>query len=148
MARFKKMQQEKTEGRIIYGSNIVDNIVCLTVSELPFVELYHKVSGKKKNSAITVFVDKKGIDVDICVKIHFTQRVSEIVFKIQEAVRHNVESMTEYKIHSVNVIVMGVLFTDIRRIKAEQTENNNENNAENSAETTLAIENTEDKKEQ
>ena len=102
MARFKKIQQEKTEGKIIYGTNIVDNIVCLTVNELPFVELYHKVSGKKKNSAITVFLDKKGIDVDICVKIHFTQRVSEIVFKIQEAVRHNVESMTEYRIQSVD----------------------------------------------
>ena len=33
-----------------------------------------------------VFLDKKGLDVDICVRIHFSQRVSEIVFKIQEAV--------------------------------------------------------------
>ena len=126
MARFKKIQQEKTEGKIIYGTNIVDNIVCLTVNELPFVELYHKVSGKKKNSAITVFLEKKGIDVDICVKIHFTQRVSEIVFKIQEAVRHNVESMTEYRIQSVNVIVMGVLFDDVKQIPSDTQENNSQ----------------------
>ena len=126
MARFKKIQQEKTEGKIIYGTNIVDNIVCLTVNELPFVELYHKVSGKKKNSAITVFLEKKGIDVDICVKIHFTQRVSEIVFKIQEAVRHNVESMTEYRIQSVNVIVMGVLFDDVKQIPSDNQENNSQ----------------------
>ncbi len=133
MARFKKMQQEKTEGKIVYGTNIVDNIVCLTVAELPFVELYHKTSGKKKNAAITVFFDKKGIDVDICVKIHFTQRVSEIVFKIQEAVRHNVESMTEYKIHSVNVIVMGVTFNDLRHLVANQNEQhtNNDNTEKN-----------------
>ena len=137
MARFKKMQQEKTEGKIIYGSNIVDNIVCLTVSELPFVELYHKVSGKKKNSAITVFLDKKGIDVDICVKIHFSQRVPEIVFKIQEAVRHNVESMTEYKIHGVNVIVMGVLFNDAKVVTVTEQ-----------VESTASKEKTKDKKEQ
>ena len=112
MARFKKTNLEKKEGKIVYGESIIDNIVTLTVEEIPYVELYHKVSGKRKNSAVTVYMDKKGVDVDICVKIHFAQRVSEIVFGIQEAVRHNVESMTEYRIQSVNVIVMGVLFDD------------------------------------
>ena len=112
MARFKKTNPEKKEGKIIYGESIIDNIVCLTVEEIPFVELFHKVSSKRKNAAVTVYLDKKGVDVDICVKIHFSQRVSEVVFSIQEAVRHNVESMTEYKIQSVNVIVMGVIFVD------------------------------------
>ena len=113
MARFKKTNPEKKEGKIIYGEAIIDNIVCLTVEEIPYVELFHKVSGKRKNSAVTVYLDKKGVDVDICVKIHFSQRVSEVVFTIQEAIRHNVESMTEYKIQSVNVIVMGVIFGEV-----------------------------------
>lgn len=112
MARFKKTNPEKKEGKIVYGESIIDNIVCLTVEEIPFVELFHKVSGKRKNAAVTVYLDKKGVDVDICVKIHFSQRVSEVVFGIQEAVRHNVESMTEYRIQSVNVVVMGVIFGD------------------------------------
>lgn len=124
MTRFKKLQPEKKEGKIVYGNAIVDNIVCLTVEELPYVELVHKVTGKKKNPAVTVFLDKKGLDVDICVKIHFSQRVSEIVFKIQEAVRHSVESMTEYRIQSVNVIVMGVMFDDYK------PEDDNKDNSE------------------
>lgn len=122
MTRFKKMHPEKTEGKIVYGDSIVYNIVSLTVEELPFVELFHKISGKKKNAAVTVFLDKKGIDVDICVKIHFSQRVSETVFKIQEAVRHSVESMTEYRIQSVNVIVLGVYFDDVK-VEAKGSEN-------------------------
>ena len=97
------------------------------MEELPFVELAHKISGKKKNSAVTVFLDKKGLDIDICVKIHFTQRVSEIVFKIQEAVRHSVESMTEYRIQSVNVIVTGVLFNDYKP-EEDNKENLDQNN--------------------
>ena len=129
MTRFKKMQPEKKEGKIVYGNAIVDNIVCLTVEELPFVELVHKVSGKKKNSAVTVFLDKKGLDVDICVRIHFSQRVSEIVFKIQEAVRHSVESMTEYRIQSVNVIVMGVIFDDVKVDEEHKETATQENNS-------------------
>ncbi|MBR2871427.1 MAG: Asp23/Gls24 family envelope stress response protein [Clostridia bacterium] len=129
MTRFKKMQPEKKEGKIVYGNAIVDNIVCLTVEELPFVELVHKVSGKKKNSAVTVFLDKKGLDVDICVRIHFSQRVSEIVFKIQEAVRHSVESMTEYRIQSVNVIVMGVIFDDVKVDEEHKESASQENNS-------------------
>jgi uncharacterized alkaline shock family protein YloU len=129
MTRFKKMQPEKKEGKIVYGNAIVDNIVCLTVEELPFVELVHKVSGKKKNSAVTVFLDKKGLDVDICVRIHFSQRVSEIVFKIQEAVRHSVESMTEYRIQSVNVIVMGVIFDDVKVDEEHKESATQENNS-------------------
>ena len=61
--------------------------------------------------------------MDICVKIHFSQRVSETVFKIQEAVRHSVESMTEYHIQSVNVIVTGVYFDEIK-LEQKNVENN------------------------
>ncbi|MBQ3597052.1 MAG: Asp23/Gls24 family envelope stress response protein [Clostridia bacterium] len=113
MARFKKMLREKNEGKIVFGDAIVHNIVTLAVSELPYVELYHKSNSENTNAAVTVFFDKKGIDVDICVKVHFSQRVSETVFRIQEAVRHSVESMTEYHIQSVNVLVLGVIFEDM-----------------------------------
>ena len=113
MARFKKIKQREHEGKIIYKDGIVDGIVLLSVSELEFVELYSYIrSSDMKSKAIKVTYDKDGVHVDIVVKIHFSQSVSDVAFKIQEAVRHNVESMTEYKIASVNVIVIGVIFDD------------------------------------
>ena len=56
--------------------------------------------------------EKDGIHVDVVVKIHYAQSVSDTAFKIQEAVRHNVEAMTEYHVASVNVIIHGVTFED------------------------------------
>ena len=50
--------------------------------------------------------------MDVKVKIHFTQCVSDMAFKIQETIRHNIESMTDYRVAGVNVIVKGVLFDE------------------------------------
>ena len=113
MARFKKLLQNKEESKIIYKDGIVDGIVMLSVSELDFVELSSqskKDDMKSKAIKITYFNDT--VSVDVMVKIHFSQCVSDIAFRIQEAVRHNVESMTEYKISNVNVIVSGVMFDE------------------------------------
>ena len=135
MARFKKIPQNRSEGKIVYGDNIVDEIVFLTVSELDYVELFSITSRKQmKNSAIRVILDKDGVHVNVAVKIHFTQSVSEIAFKIQEAVRHNVESMTEYHIASVNVMVRGVMFNELT--KAVNSDNAAENGNDSVSENT------------
>ena len=121
MARFKKFKQKEQEGKIIYKDGIIDGIVLLSVSELDYVELFSFVkSSDMKSKAIKVTYDKDGVHVDIMVKIHFSQSVSDVAFRIQEAVRHNVESMTEYKIASVNVIVNGVIFDEPTTIDANQ----------------------------
>lgn len=113
MARFKKNLQNKPESKIIYKDGIVDGIVLLSVSELEFVELCNPVKNDDmKSKAIKVTYGKDGVQVEVMVKIHFSQCVSDVAFKIQEAVRHNVESMTEYKISNVDVIVNGVIFDE------------------------------------
>ena len=113
----------------INGNDIVDGIVILAVNEIPHVELYTPTSPQKmKNKSVKVFVDKEGVFVEVIVKVHFTQSISEVAFKIQESVRHNVEAMTEYKISAVNVVVNGVSFEDITEDKsvAINTENQQE----------------------
>ncbi len=113
MARFKKFPQNSHEGKIIYGDGIVDGIVLLAVSEIPYVDLFAIAPRKKmRSSAIKVSFDKDGVHVDVAVKIHYSQCVSDLAFKIQEAIRHNVEAMTEYHIASVNVNVKGIMFDD------------------------------------
>ena len=45
-------------------------------------------------------------------KINYNLSVSEIAYKIQDSIKHNVEAMTEYKINTVNVNVKDVFFDD------------------------------------
>lgn len=113
MARFKKIPQTERVGKIVYGNGIVEGIVELAVSELEDVEFVLSGIDKKiKPGAVKVLFDKDGVNVEVSVKIHYTQRVPDMAFKIQEAIRHSVESMTEYHVASVNVNINGIMFEE------------------------------------
>lgn len=112
MARFIKIPQVN-EGKIVYSDDIINGIVFLAVKEIPHIELDSKDDNSiSKNSAIRVKREKDGIHIDVTVKIHYAQNVSDTAFKIQEAVRHNLEAMTEYRAACVNVHIAGVNFED------------------------------------
>ena len=126
MARFKKIPHNIHEGKLVYGAGIVDGIVLLAVKEIPNVELYAVAPRyKMSSSAIKVSMDKDGVHVDVSIKIYYLQSVSDAAFKIQEAVRHNVEAMTEFHIASVNVHVCGIFFVD--KSEEKNIPQNNEN---------------------
>ena len=120
MARFKKVPQVHV-GKVVYYDSIIDGIVLLAINEIPYIELDTKeTSSLNRNNAIKVRREKDGIHIDVTVKIHYTQNVSDMAFKIQESVRHNVEAMTEYNVASVNVYISGVNFDDkIEESKAQ-----------------------------
>ena len=123
MARFIKIPQIN-EGKIVYSDDIINGIVFLAVQEIPNIELDTKDGNSiSKNNAIKVKREKDGIHIDITVKIHHTQNVSETAFKIQESVRHNLESMTEYRAACVNVHISGVDFEDNDEKIEEKSEN-------------------------
>ena len=130
MTRFKKIPQVN-EGKIVYHDGIIDGIVLLAVNEIPYIELDAKdTSNQMRSSAIKVKRDKDGIHVDVVVKIHFTQNVSDTAFKIQEAIRHNIETMTEYRIANVNVHISGVSFEEkVEEEKPASPEKQQEGNA-------------------
>ena len=114
MARLNITPQNLSESKIIYNSGIVEDIVLLAVTEIPYVKLTSDPKSKKllRSNAIKVSNEKDGIHVNVSAKIHYTQSVSDMAFKIQEAIRHNVEAMTEYHVVSVNVAIRGVFFDD------------------------------------
>ena len=114
MARFKKITKNAYEGKIVYGDGIIDGIVLLALNEIPSVELYSPPQkNKMRSKSIYVSIEKDGVHIDVSVKTHYLQSVADVAFKIQEAVRHNVEAMTEYHIASVNVFVKGVSFEEL-----------------------------------
>ena len=123
MARFKKFPINSHEGKVVYADGIVDGIVLLAMREVPNVELYTPVQDDKmSNPSINVAIEKDGVHVDVVVKIHYSQNVSDIAFRIQEAIRYNVEAMTEYHVASVNVSVKDVMFDDREEKTEEKTQ--------------------------
>ena len=123
MARFIKIPQVN-EGKIVYSDDIINDIVYLAVKEISNIELEAKeIASNQKNSSIIVNREKDGIHIDITVKIRYNQNVSDTAFKIQESVRHNLESMTEYRAACVNVHISGVDFEDNDEKIEEKSEN-------------------------
>ncbi len=120
MKRFKSYPIKKHEDKIVYGDGIVDGIVLLAISEVPMVELCADVSYLKNTSkAIKVSFSNEGVSVEVKVKIHYSQSVTDMAFKIQEAIRHNIEAMTDYHVVCVNVVVNDVLFAEIEEKPAQ-----------------------------
>ena len=121
MARFIKIPQVN-EGKIVYSDDIINDIVFLAVKEIPNIELDTKdLSANSKNNAICVKREKDGIHIDVIVKIHYTQNVSDTAFKIQESIHHNLEAMTEFRAACVNVHISGVNFDELEEKQEEKT---------------------------
>ena len=111
--KFKKVVHGRHEGKLVLRDKIIDGIVYIAVSELPYVSLYSSSPFNKKagNEDIKIiFNNKNTVSVQVAIKVHYTQGVSDIAFKVQEAIRHSIESMTEYSVSNVNVFVKGVTF--------------------------------------
>ena len=114
MTRFNSSKRNEKVGKIVYNKEIIDEIVMLAISELEHVELYTVGPNKRiKKDVITIDFDKDWIKVDVKVTIDAQERVPDVAFKIQEAIRHSVETMTEYHVLSVNVIIDGITFNEI-----------------------------------
>lgn len=114
MKRFNSYPIKKHEDKIVYADGIVDNIVLLALTEIPYVELDADLTHPKNAyKAFKVVLSTEGVFVEVKVKIHYTQNVTDMAFKIQEAIRHNIEAMTDYKVTGVNVIVNDVLLNDV-----------------------------------
>ena len=87
MARFKKVPSVH-ESKVVYYDGIIDGIVLLAIKEVQYVELDTKETNSlTRNKAIKVRKAQDGIHIDVTVKIHYSQNVSDMAFKIQEAVR-------------------------------------------------------------
>ena len=107
MATYKNNNPEK-KGKITYNASIVKGIVLLAVSDVAGVSL-----GKKNNEKINItkiIFNEDFVSIDITVDVVYGYNVPDVVFNIQQNVKHNVESMCRYKVESVDVHVDGVVF--------------------------------------
>lgn len=107
MAHMRHDPTSTQKGKITYNSGIVSGIVALAVGEVEGAKLLDT-----KNKGIKLSFEKQGIVADISVMVDSTCNVASLAFKIQQSIKHNVESMTEYKVAKVDVHVQDVRFPD------------------------------------
>ena len=107
MAHIRHDPTTTQKGKITYNTSIVSDIVAVAVSEVEGVSLL-----TTKNKGVKLNFEKQGITADISVKVDATANVSSLAFKIQQAIKHNVESMTKYKVSKVDVHIQDVNFPE------------------------------------
>ena len=95
------------KGKVTYNSGIVSGIVALAINEVDGVSLLNT-----KNKGVKLNFEKQGIIADISVKVDSNFNVPSLAFKIQQSIKHNVESMTKYKVAKVNVHIQDVHFPE------------------------------------
>ena len=107
MAHFRHDPTTTQKGKITYNPGIVIGIVALAIGDVEGVEL---LDGK--NKGIKLNFEKQEITADVSVKVDSTVNVSALAFKIQQSIKHSVESMTSYKVSKVNVHIQDVNFPE------------------------------------
>ena len=124
MADYKNNVSEK-KGKVIYNIGIVKGIVRLAVEDVSGVAIQYKkrISSKSRQSfwKRTVKKSTDGIKVDcsnglinvaVSVDVYYGYGISDVAYDIQRNIKHSVESMSKYKIGSIDVKVNGVIFPE------------------------------------
>ena len=107
MAHLRHDPSSTQNGKITYDSGIVNGIVELAINEVDGVTLLNT-----KNRGVKLEFEKNGIVADISGKVSYGYNVASLAFRIQQSIKHNVESMTKFKVDKINVHVQDVDFPD------------------------------------
>ena len=106
MAVYKRDNSER-KGKVTYNAGIVKGIVILAVEDV------QGVASNKENSSLTkVIFNEDVVSIDVTVDVIYGYSVPDVAFDIQQCVRHNVESMSKYKVDKVDVHVNSVAFVE------------------------------------
>ncbi len=123
MFNIKLNSKDDRSGKVVYNAGIVHNIVALAVAE---VEGVTPLSEKKGD--ISLYLEKDGIYVDVCVAVKYGYNVPELAYRIQHTIKQTVENMTRYKVAKVDVHIQDVIFEDAPVPEKEEDEERVEEN--------------------
>lgn len=110
-------KQTKTEnqsrGKVVYNESILKGIIALAVSSVDGVVIkQNKRRNKSLSDSIRILKTPNGANVSVSVCVKYGNAINEVAFNIQNSIRQNVETMSDYKISKVDVFVSDVLFED------------------------------------
>ncbi len=115
----KKIINTEDEGNVSYKKHVVLSIVKLATQEISGVAglssagvpVLKRMLFKNYQRGIAIdFVDNN-VYVDVFIDVVFGYSVKDVAFRVQENIKSSIESMTEFKVDTINVNVMGVVFS-------------------------------------
>ena len=114
-------EEDDSKDSVSYKKNVVISIVSLATQEINGIASISRNSvsaiksalSKNINRGIIVDFENNLVHIDVFVNVKFGCSVKDVAFRVQENIKSSVESMTEYKVESVNVHVVGVNFSEI-----------------------------------
>ena len=112
---------DESKDNVTYKKHVVMSIVSLATQEIngiasisrKSVSMIKSALSKNINRGIIVNFENNLVNIDVFVNVKFGYSVRDIAFRVQENIKSSVESMTEFKVNSVNVHVVGVSFNDV-----------------------------------
>ena len=107
MAHLRHDPSATQKGKISYDTGIVNGKVERASKEVDRVSLLNS-----KNKGVKLEFEKDCIVADISVKVDYGYNVASLAFRIQQSIKHNVESMTKFKVDKINVHIQDVDFPD------------------------------------
>lgn len=113
--------EDETKDNVTYKKHVVMSIVSLATQEIngiasisrKSVSMIRSALSKNINRGIIVDFNNNNAKIDVFVNVKFGFSVKDVAFRVQENIKASVESMTEYKVESVNVHVVGVNFSEV-----------------------------------
>ena len=107
MAVYKRGNTER-KGKVTDNAGSVKGIVVLAVEDVQGVA----PNKEKLNLTKVTFNNDDVVTIDVTVDVIYGYSVPDVAFDIQQCVRHNVESMSKYKVDKVDVHVSSVAFEE------------------------------------
>ena len=104
-------------GGVKISDDVIATIASLAASE---IECVSKMTGsmaanlteilekKKFSKGVKVQLEEDTVEIDVFLSIVYGSIIQEVAEKVQENVKKAIESMTEFKVMTVNVHVQGV----------------------------------------
>lgn len=114
--------EDEFKDNVTYKKHVVISIVSLATQEISGIASISRKSvsvlksalSKNINRGIIVdFTSENNVKIDVFVNVKFGCSVKDVAFRVQENIKSSIESMTEYKVDSVNVHVVGVNFSEV-----------------------------------
>ena len=106
----KVINKQDQSGRLVYNSDIVRDIVDCTLGEVEGVVKYPENVKQAHDSIRVEQADNGDMYIDVYVKMKYNVEVSDVASRIQSSVKNTIESMTEFRVKSVNVHCIEVEF--------------------------------------
>ena len=105
-------------GKVSYKRSVVIQIIELAAKEIAGVASFavnaksaiKGIVSKKYKKGIDLNFTEEGIETTVYLNALFGHSVSDVAYRVQENIKKSVESMTEYKVLKINVIIVGVAF--------------------------------------